>query len=231
MSYRIANVRFSLSDEQTYPVNCFRADVKAGHKVVVEMADQNKRFKTAIVESVEFKNWNCQNSILCLHSEVIRAPDGTWSFELSHISNGQIHQVRDLEDRLLAAGWSRNYPARKYTYRVIYSYLSDGGTAEVRIRKNGIDFRAPGRSVNHWFYHSEIDLLELCWSFAERWRTESVCLEDHFKPRGTAFPRPTGSRDELADIYGAISDGTGGNAYLGDGVWMGAGGSTWDEGR
>lgn len=110
MSYRIANVRFRLSDEQTYPVNCFRADLQAGQKVIVETPNQDKRFKTAVVERVEFKNWECQNTLVCLQSEVIRFPDGTWTYRMDHLQNGQIHRVCDLEDRLLTAGWARTFP-------------------------------------------------------------------------------------------------------------------------
>ena len=35
--------------------------------------------------------------------------------------------------------------------------------------------------------------------------------------------------DALSDYYDEMSDGSGGNVYLGDGMWVGAGGTLHDE--
>lgn len=230
MTYRIAFVRFNLSDENTYPVNCDRADIEAGVKVVVETPEQEKKFKIALVENVQFKNWNCKNSIICLHSEVQREPDGSWTANRDYLQNGQIHNVGQLQERLAAEGWKRYVP-RQSTWRVAYSLQVGADTADILFRKNGIDLRASSQSVDHWYYLSEIDLFEFCWSFAKCWKTGKGDLGDFFIQKGRRFPKPSRSRNELGDIYDVMSGGSGGAAYLGDGIWIGPSGRTWDEHR
>ena len=75
MSYRIAHVRFTKSG-RTYPVNCHRRDLRKGDIVVVEMA-REETVKVAELDSVEFLNWNCANSILGKRSEFQRSTDGS----------------------------------------------------------------------------------------------------------------------------------------------------------
>lgn len=77
MSYRIAHVRFTKSG-RTYPVNCHRRDLRKGDIVVVEMA-REETVKVAELDSVEFLNWNCANSILGKRSEFQRSANLTAS--------------------------------------------------------------------------------------------------------------------------------------------------------
>ena len=229
MTYRIANVRFNRSHEQSYPVNCDRADIVAGDEVVVEMPGLAQTFKIALVDSVEFKNWNCKNSIVCRRAEIRHGQNGSWSVDRTYLNNGQIHTLADLQARLRAAGWRPDIP-RQSTWKVVYTLSAGGNAAEILFRKNGIDFRLAGKLVSHWFFESGIDLYEFCWSFAERWRTQAGDYAEFFQQKGSRFPKPH-MQNDLHDIYMAISGGGGSRAYLGDGVWIGRGGNSWDEHR
>jgi hypothetical protein len=230
VTYRIAQVRFRKSDDYTYPVNCDRADIEPGDKVIVKTPNRDKKFQTALVDSVEFLNWNCKNSIVCLYSEVERRPDGSWSANQEFLCNGQIHTIRQLQDRLRASGWKSRFP-RGSTYQVIFELQVRGEAAEIRFRKNGIDLRTSSRSVNHWYFESEIDLLEFCWSFAQCWQTGVDGYDKFFEAKGRSFPKSMRSSAGLSGLYEALSGGSGGSAYLGDGIWIGPGGHTWEEHR
>ncbi|HFT1886983.1 TPA: hypothetical protein RG816_004393 [Klebsiella pneumoniae] len=60
MSYIIAFVKFDDSD-MTYPVECFRTDIKPQGRVLVRLA--NERIKQATVERVDYLNWDCTGRI------------------------------------------------------------------------------------------------------------------------------------------------------------------------
>jgi hypothetical protein len=223
-------VRFNPEEEQTYPVNCDRADIQPGTVVIVQTPDQEKKFKKARVENIEFKNWNCKNSIVGCYSELEIAPDRSWAFNTDYLTNGQIHHLRDLQLRLRDTGWTGEKP-RQSTWKIIYRLRIGEGSASIAFRKNGIDIGADGKGAQHWYFDSEVDLCDLCWRFAESWRNQSGEYDEFFKPRGRKFTKPQGARSDLGDIYDAISGGTGGAAYLGDGTWLGSGGRSWDEHR
>lgn len=246
MSYRIAQVRFR-GNEQTYPVNCYRADIEAGDVVIVEMPDQNA-LKTAFVTNIEFKNWNCRNSILCLSSEITFYPSGDYKVETDYRSNGMIHTLDDLWARLRRSGWVPHRPAQK-SFKVVYSLVRGQKTASMWFRRNGIDFRlsnfdsggpateggadAPlqARAVAHWYHNSEVDLYQLCIAFADTFSAGRSDWDEFFVPRGKKFAKPStpGFGHELRDIYDAISSGGGGPAYLNDGVWLGPSGKLWND--
>ena len=62
MSYRIAHIRFTKSD-RTYPVNCYRRDLRKGDIIVIEMA-KKQALKVAQFDRLEFLNWKYSNTIL-----------------------------------------------------------------------------------------------------------------------------------------------------------------------
>jgi len=194
------------------------------------MPEQAEEFKIAFVEDVQFKNWNCKNSIACRLSEVKPVTSGGWEVAYDYRGSGHLHTVEDLLDRLSQAGWVSHVPAQS-TWRVAYELVRGESKAVILFRKNGIDLRAEGTWVNHWYHDSGVDLLEFCWEFAVAFAEQTGGYEKFFEQKGTRFPKPPRRRSDLEDIYDAFSIGDGSAAYIGDGIWMGSSGRSWDEGR
>lgn len=239
MTYRVAHVRFAES-EQTYPVNCNRADLQPGDRVVVEMPDQAKRLKVAHVDRVEFLNWNCANTIVCRRSEFMSNDDGTWSVKREQPATPVLETLDDLATRLRQMGWQSFWPKSK-VWRTVYAREYRHAGALIALHSKGMAFQvleagcnlgifgrsisvAPtrGRFVRHVYHASEEDLLKFAVLFAEDVGRDGADLKPYFEPKGHRPSKGpmTHERNELAEIRDAINGGAGGPAYLGDGVWI-----------
>lgn len=239
VSYRIARVRFA-PNGSTYPVNCLRADILPGSRVVVLLPSRDSKLQRAEVTAVEYLNWNCSNTIVGLISEVTISPDGTYTVARGPRDPNDVDTVRELAERLFSSGWCHYFPTSNI-WRVVYTKAIRGLACFILIRANGIDYvtcleeMAPkpegrklsmvlsnGRSVRHGYHGSGVDLYRFTMDFAKAFGAGTGNLDDFFVARGGPQPRPSASRSrsDLADIYDAISNGEGGPAYLGDGIYI-----------
>ncbi|MGW8142414.1 hypothetical protein [Sphingomonas zeae] len=240
MSYRIAHVRFTKYG-RTYPVNCYRRDLKTGDVVVVGMA-QEGIIKVAELDSVEFLNWNCANSILGKRSEFQRGADGCQEIVRGVPKGDTLETFVDLFDKLKGMGWLPFKPTSK-VWKVVFSKSLPSISGIIAFRKNGIDFQSfdgpviPGISGRHitisivggvlfsrnWYYKSGIDLFDFTVSFANALERREPNLVPYYKGIGQKPPKPFNfevERDELADLRNALNGGTGEPVYLCDDVWI-----------
>lgn len=210
MSYRIAHVRFAKRG-QAYPVNCYRSDIAAADMVVVEMNDRNPCLQIAEVDRVEFLNWRCKNTIVCKKSEY--RPDGKGSFQIAREAGPKgIGTIKEIIDELRNLGW-QNANLSPHVYTHVFVKEFELSIVAIGIRRNGIDFqvydcdqaevpkRFPDGKINlvkHFFYKSELDLLEFCKRFALNAHRPFCELKKYFQPIGKKQPRLVFGSDDLS---------------------------------
>lgn len=251
MSVLIAFVRFKNS-EQSYPVNCHRVDLGPGDEVYVKMPAQ-RVYKLATIERVAYQGWACVNTIVGRRDEASRDAQVGWCIVPG--PNARFTTiVDDVGNRLRARGW-KGAPTVASNFRYALWNVGRRSTAFILIRARGLNFvlrdstQSPelvgrkvrvsateGRCVSHWYNGASENINDLALAFAQAFDADAgadaAALDRFFVPQGGAPSRPPRRRgegeDELASIYDAISDGSGGPAYLGDGLSLGPGGS-WIE--
>lgn len=250
MSVLIAFVRFETA-ERSYPVNCHRTDLAPGDVVYVKMPEQ-RVFKLATIERVECQGWACVNTIVGRRDEATRDERG--GLRIIPGPNARFATTTDdLRRQLSAHGW-KGAPTVSTNFRLALWRLGEGRTAFVMIRARGLnlllrDVAEPpkfvghkasipvreGRFVSHWYNGASENLHDLALKFAETFEAgagkDDAAFNRFFVPQGRRPSRPPRPQQEygLADIYAAISDGSGAPAYLGDGLWLGSGGGWIDE--
>ncbi|MGN6848882.1 MAG: hypothetical protein ACTHJK_05345 [Sphingomicrobium sp.] len=236
MTYRIAHVRFARAD-RTYPVNCHRADLRPGDRVIVEMP-KKRCLKVAEVDRVEHLNWDCANTLLCRESEFRTNSDGSWFVDRSPGAGERIETLEDLGNALRRRGWEAYSPTGN-VWRTAYTKSMAHVDAVIAARANGIDFQLisgptnlgisgtsiairprDGRFVRHSYYASAVDVIELAFDFAVAADQPGSDLDRFFAPVGTKRPKPARDADDLSELRRAINGDLGGPAYLGDDVWI-----------
>ena len=254
MSYIIAFVRFPESDSD-YPANCFRTDLQKGDAVVVRLGDG--RLRPAVVEMLQYLNWQCRAVVECKVSEAVETGDGTLTSPPGSPLHVGLATHQALARVLKVGGWVPLLH-RSNVYTILFSFTNKTQTANILFRKNGVDLQilperlpaapvpmsscdvsiAIGQVVRHHLAHTTFNLFEGIHRFAKAFANESGDYERFFVSVGSRdkrtskqknnSPRP---RNELLEIYGAISGRSGGDGYLGDGIWIDSGGGMHDRGR
>lgn len=258
MSYIIAFVSFPESDKE-FPVQCFRTDVKPNDEVVVRRADGKLRL--ARVLHTKYLNWDCKGRIECKQTECTFNPKGeiilpkgcplTYGLSTPGILIQYLKQNR---------GWIQ-IKSRQRIYRTVLAHLNATSIAYMFFRKNGVDLQivprvgneeikpyslynrsfTEGKVVRHSLAHTTFNLLEGLYRFSNSFLSNENDLTRYFVPQGRSDKRTEElksqaierkhSRNEMMDIYHACSNGGGGAAYLGDGLWISSDGSLHDWGR
>jgi hypothetical protein len=169
-----------------------------------------------------------------------------------------IHVGLATSDALVASlkedGWTQLRPSSK-VHRVVLTCSNDTRTANIFIRRNGVDLQIPperaaiappessvfqgsiseGRVVRHFLAHTTFNLFEGIRRFATSFQNNEDKFDRFFQPVGSNDKRTSELKDlagnDLKDIHDAIAAGAGDLAYLGDGIWLGPGGAIHDKGR
>lgn len=257
MSYIIAFVSFSDSDKE-FPVQCFRTDIKTNEEVVIRRTDGKLRLAKALY--TKYLNWDCKGRIECKKSECTFDPLGEVILPKgSPISYG-LSTPELLIKVLKSSGWIQ-IKTRQRIYRSVFANLNTTSIAYMFFRRNGVDIQViqrdgeeiikpfsfyngsfnEGKVVRHSFAHNTFNLLEGLQRFSNSFVNNENDLERYFVAQGQSDKRTEelkkqalerkNSRNEMIDIYNACSDGSGGAAYLGDGMWISSDGSLNDWGR
>lgn len=257
MSYIIAFVSFS-EIEKEYPVQCFRTDLRAGDEVVVRRADGKLRL--AFISKLQYLNWDCNGRIECRRKEASIANTGNITLPKGSPLHKGISTSDAFTKALKDSGWVP-IKSRQKMYRAVLANINEENVSYIFARKNGIDIQiiprtddhpikpysyyekslTEGRTVRHSLAHTTFNLFEGVLRYARSFQSNEKDLDRYFVPQGSsdkrteelkkkAIERKT-SRNEMLDIYDACSDGSGGPAYLGDGVWIDSGGGLHDWGR
>ena len=252
MSYIIAFVSFSESGKG-FPVQCFRTDLRVGDEVVVRRTDGKLRI--ASILQLQYLNWDCNGRIECRREEILVDETGNITLPKGSPLHVGISTQDAFTKYLKASGWVP-IKSRHKMYRVVLAYVNDHSVSYIFTRRNGIDIQvipkvdsrpvkpysyyessfSDGKVVRHSLAHTTFNLFEGVLRFANSFQNSEKDLERYFVPQGSTDKRTEelkqkASRDEMLDIYDACSDGSGGPAYLGDGVWIDSGGGLHDRGR
>lgn len=256
MSYIIAFVTYSNPDRE-FPVECFRPDLVLNDSVVVRRSDG--KLTNAIVRRLQYLSWDCAGRIECKLSEAAVANDGNIVVPQGSPLIVGLATAEAFIKALRSRGWIP-LKSKQIMYKVLAN-VNASHTAYIFIRRNGIDvqllplngqknldrtvhasFRPrEGRVVRHYLAHTTFNLYEGMLRFSDSFLKDEPDLERYFVSQG-ADDRRTDElkaqsemrkrqRSEMADIYDACSDGSGGPAYLSDGIWITSGGRTHDWGR
>jgi hypothetical protein len=258
MSYIIAFVKYSnLSKE--YPVECFRTDIKADNRVIVELSDGRRVGATVV--SVAYLNWTGKSKIIC-KAEEGAVSDGVFAITPETPSKVGLVSGDCLISTLRDRGWT---PLRyKNTYRMVLAYNNETQTGRIWVRKNGVDLqllpeiqplpkpfsnlsnaRTDGRVVLHYLSQTTFNLYEGIVRFAQAFERNQGAYDRFFTAVGQRDRRTEAlkeaskqrrdlarSGDEDFDVAGYIaSNGGGDRAYVGDGMWITSSGRFVDDGR
>ncbi|KFE52405.1 hypothetical protein [Pseudomonas syringae] len=257
MSYIIALVRF-LDSEQPFPVECFRTDLAAHDQVVVRLGSGQLRY--ALIVAMKYLNWDCKGRIECKASESSEDHLGDIVLPYGTPINKGITTHAAFVSAAKSLGWIPLKPSQR-TYRNALGSTNEKNTAYVLVRRNGIDIKiientfreslrpyslcqcslSEGITVRHSLAHTSFNLFEGVLRFCKSFDVNELGLERYFVPVGSSDKRTEelkamsiarkSQQREMQDIYDACSDGGGGPAYLGDGMWITSAGGIRDEGR
>lgn len=257
MSYIIALVRF-LDSQQPFPVECFRTDLAVDDQVVIRLGSGQLRY--ALIVAIKYFNWDCKGRIECKVSEAIEGRLGDIVLPSGSPITKGITTHATFVSAAKSLGWIPLKPSQR-TYRNALGSTNDKNTAYVLVRRNGIDIKiientfgeslrlyglcqcslSEGITVRHSLAHTSFNLFEGVLRFCKSFDMNELSLERYFVPVGTSDKRTEelkamsvarkSQRSEMQDIYNACSDGGGGPAYLGDGMWITSAGCIKDEGR
>lgn len=203
MSYIIAFVKFTDSGA-AYPVECFRNDLTVGEQVLVQYP--KRPLAVATVLDLAFLNWNCSGRIRCKLTEAERALDGHWNPQRPHVVVGLVSGDA-LASGLSDLGWVKLKPRQIYRFAMTYSNAES--SANVLIRKNGVDlqilplrevhpvipFRTvqenprEGRFVSHYLAQTTFNLYEGILRFADSFMADCDNFDRFFKSVGSSDRR------------------------------------------
>ena len=227
--------------ERAYPVNCLRVDVRVGDRVIITNPDGQAR--AGRVDRLEYHNWNCRWTIRCLASEA-DYDNGRVSIDRSVPMKVGLVEFYDVPRHLAATGWTRRDLVSRQ-FKVGYTLANAGHTCHILVRTNGFDvalsdgvitlaelekplsFSDGDRHVRHSLNESGINLIAHMVAFADAFRVNAADIETFMVRVGSSSKKkPDVEKGDttMHDIYDAISGGSGGAAYLGDGVYLTPGG-------
>ncbi len=258
VSYIIAFVKFPESNT-SYPVDCLRTDLKTGDDVWIRRRDGKMR--SAIVTSLKYLNWNCSARIECKVSEApldeqgyIALPKGTpFTIGVATADEFVVHlrqrgwiplKPRSKTFRSVLVHTNETESARIFIRKNGIDLQVVPGKKETKPKPFSL-FEGSfndGRLVRHTLAHTTFNLFEGLLRFSDSFLKNEGGYDRFFKPVGSGDKRTEElkskseekkreRRDELMDIYHASSDGSGGPAYLSDGVWITSSGRLHDWGR
>lgn len=196
MSYIVAFVRYSEYGD-TYPVECFRTDLKPGDEVITRNSSGMQ--KVAKIVQLKYLNWKCQTKIQSKLSELhinnrlqIRPPKFTG-----------LATKEALIKKLRENGWKPFKPPTN-VYQVLLTQSNSTKTANILIRANGIDIQllelkeetnnkpysqytdsvTIGKFIKHHLSHTPCNLFEKIIEFSEDFLNNEPNLEAYFTTIG-----------------------------------------------
>lgn len=144
------------------------------------------------------------------------------------------------------------YSPRTVSWHTALTASNNAGTLYFLVGNLGIDFKYfdhvreiklddrrrlytdGGQFIRNYYKNSEINIHELTINLASRFVTNSPIENNLLVSHGTSLrERKQQYRNSISEneLYDAVSNGDGEDAYLGDGVWISANGSLHDKGR
>lgn len=257
MSYIIAFVKF-LDSTKIFPVECFRTDLAPNDQVIVRLGSGELRH--ALVVQKKYLNWDCKGRVECKASEASESSIGETILPRGCPIISGIATPTAFVSAVRNMGWIPQKASQRM-YRNVLARANETRTAYIFVRRNGIDIKvvegvadellrpyslcncslSEGRVVRHSLAHTTFNLFEGVLRFCKSFDGNETDLDRYFVAVGDSDKRTEelkaiskarkSQRSEMQDIYDACSDGSGGPAYLGDGMWISSSGRLDDFGR
>lgn len=203
MSYIIAFVKFT-DLGAAYPVECLRTDIAVGDDVLIQLP--KRPLTRAVVTELAYLNWNCSGRIRSKVVEASRESDGVWHVNSAPSTVG-LATAEALAIELKSLGWINLKP--KQIYRVALSYSNSTQSANILLRKNGVDFQIltrredsnlrpykqaqesfhDGLTVMHYLAHTNFNLYEGALRFARSFMNNEGTYDRYFKSVGESDKR------------------------------------------
>lgn len=253
MSYIIAFVSYA-NEERTYPVSCWRTDIKPGDAVVVQQGHGSHVLKWARVDRLLFLNWECKHHIACLASEARFDSLGILLPKPIPMFAG-LSRPEEVWHHLRQSGWTR-CPTVSRLFKSAFCRHNGRQFANIFFRSNGVDIQIINGNVNealttggelsffqrdhftvvrHTLSHSHLNLFEMIVRFAEAFQNDAGQYEEFLKPVGKSDRRTDALKQMAAegregkDLYAALGGYGGAPLYVSDGLYLTAGG-IWTDG-
>lgn len=180
MSYIVAFVRLPGTSKE-YPIRCFRTDIKPEDAVIVELFGD--RFEIGRVSTVKYLDWDCKARLVC------KVGEGEITSRGVQFAPGTPRSVGIVSGEMLIArlrerGWTPYHSL--VTYRMILAFNNEFQTAQILVRRHGVDFQVlpdlqalppalskasvavtEGRFVRHYLAQTTFNLYEGAIRFAE----------------------------------------------------------------
>lgn len=254
MTYIVAYVRFPGS-KIDYNVNCLRADILIGDKVLVRLRDG--RLRPGAVTRIVYQDWDCGGHVECTRAEAVSTPAGMVPPSRSPRVVGLVNTLT-MAHYLKSVGWSP-LKSSSHTYRVIYAFVNGRDRANIWLRRRGVDLQViedytnlpkahgfpevginDGRTVRHALAKTTFNLYEGVARFAEAFAADTRDYDRFFRKVGSRKrqtvelmerlkkPLEREEQDFESMLYESLG-GSGGLTYVGDGLYLGADGS-WHDG-
>ncbi|MGW7233007.1 hypothetical protein ACWGIE_07430 [Pseudomonas fulva] len=257
MSYIVALVKF-LDSTKIFPVECFRTDLASNDQVIVRLGSGELRH--ALVVQKKYLNWDCKGRVECKVSEASESRIGEIILPRGCPVIAGVATPTVFVSAARSMGWIPQKPSQRM-YKNVLAKVNEASTAYIFIRRNGIDIKvvgsvadeglrpyglcncslSEGRVVRHSLAHTTFNLFEGILRFCKSFDGNEADLDRYFVAVGESDKRTEelkaiskarkSQRSEMQDIYDACSDGSGGPAYIGDGVWISSSGRLADLGR
>lgn len=255
MSYIIAFVS-GITSSKSFPVNCFRIDLKVGDHVIVRLF--NRQLIYAEITGLRYLNWDCKGRIECKVSETSIGPEGRVILPPGLPIHVGVATSISLINELRLIGWVP-IKKRQKMYSSVLANVNSSSNAYIFIRKNGIDIQVlpspnpiipkpyslyegsftQGQVVRHSLPHTTFNLFYGILRFSDSFLNNEKNLDRYFVPQGSTDKRTDelknkafkcrSQNNEIMEAYDDCFDD--GPVYLSDGMWLTSDGCTHDWGR
>lgn len=212
VSYIVAHVKFA-THGLAYAVECFRNDLVVDDEVIIRFP--RRPLVVGRIVELSYLNWACSGKIICKSSETSISPQGRWISPKEIGTCGLVTSEAFVKD-LVANGWVHFKPGRGYRFALTYENASC--SANILIRKNGIDLQIlqprkipvikhfafsqdssnDGRFVRHHFAYTRFNLYEGIQRFANSFMADENNLDRFFTSVGTSDRSLKRPRDKEA---------------------------------
>jgi len=260
MSYIIAFVSYTDFTNKKYPVQCFRTDLKVNDIVLVRRTDGQLRFATVLkLEYLNWDCKGfilCKKSECSIDDHGNLCPPSN-SAIIFGVATPEVFTKKLIDSGwILLRPHSATYRkilTKTNGSQIAYIFIRKNGidlqilpiSEEKLPIKSGSLYRqslTQGKVVRHTLAHTTFNLYEGVLRFSDSFINNELNLERYFIPQGETDKRTDALKKDarlrknlgeygISDLYEACSDGNGGAAYLGDGIWITSGGGVYDWGR
>lgn len=207
-SYLVAFVKFETDygfSSDSYPMACFRTDLKVGDRVFVTNVDPTA--KIGVIESFSFLNWACSWTVLCKENEATITRDKCFILVSLTREAPDMDPLRPLPTaKVLKFFGFKRVKTKSSTFTLALMMENYTSRLFVLFRKNGVDYQLRDLEDEYYSPGEPISVYMDEWPFARNWlahsgenlywRTIKMAIAFINNEDLTEFMKPIGSKDK-----------------------------------